>query len=49
MFELHGVLASCGLRQFRRPEFVLPGRIFDFWRGLVHGDQSMASNLARSG
>jgi hypothetical protein len=49
VFELHGFLVSCGLRQFRRPELLLPGRIFDFWRALVHGDQSIASNLARSG
>ena len=49
VFELHGFLMSCGLCQFRRPELLLPGRIFDFWRGLVHGDRSIASNLARSG
>ncbi|WP_157083660.1 hypothetical protein ACNJX9_27970 [Bradyrhizobium sp. DASA03076] len=48
MFELHGFLVSCGA-MFRRPEFGLPGRIFDFWRGLVHGDHGMASNLARRG
>jgi hypothetical protein len=29
---------------FRRPEFALSGRIFDFWRGLVHGDPDIASN-----
>jgi hypothetical protein len=30
VFELHRFLVSCRLRQFRRPELVLPRRIFDF-------------------